>query len=311
MTTTDIALPSDRPAPAATFIGQATAVEQARAVAEVQAAIVVAQQVPRSVPSAVAQMRESCAQIQLADRAFYKYPRAGATVTGPSIHLARELARCWGNVQYGIGELRRDDVEHYSEMQAWAWDVQTNTRTSTTFVVPHKRDKRGGPEVLVELRDIYESNANMGARRVREQIFAILPPWFTAEAQALCIDTLTRGTSGRTLGQQITDAVGHFDELGISLDRLERKLGRRSAEWQALDLAQLRVASASIRQGTVSAEEEFPSRRVTADEIGVSVAPSPVPAPRGDIGGGDPTADVAPDDEDAAWIAAATDGGQS
>lgn len=297
--TTDIALPSDRPAPTATFIGQATAVEQARAVAEVQAAIVVAQQVPRSVPSAVAQMRESCAQIHLADRAFYKYPRAGQTVTGPSIHLARELARCWGNVQYGIGELRRDDIEHYSEMQAWAWDVQTNTRASTTFVVPHKRDKRGGPEVLVELRDVYENNANMGARRLREQVFSILPPWFSAEAQALCIDTLTRGTSGRTLGQQATDAVAHFDELGISLDRLERKLGRRSADWQALDLAQLRVASASIRQGTVSAEEEFPSRRVTADELGVTIdgASSPVPKP-------EPPA--AADVEDAAWIAAAT-----
>lgn len=269
--TTDIALPSDRAvAQRAEFISQATAVEQARAVAEVQAAVVVAQQVPRSLSDSVASMREACRQKGLADRAFFRFPRQGQNITGPSVHLARELARCWGNVQYGIQELRRDDTGGYSEMQAWAWDVQTNTRSMQTFIVPHRKDTKQGVKDIVDLRDIYENNANQGARRLREAIFSILPAWFTEEAKAICTETLSDG-GGKSMAQQVADAVKAFDGLGISAARLERRFGAKSG-WQAHDLAQLRVIHASIKQGTVTAEDEFPTV-VTADEI----AGQPIP----------------------------------
>ncbi len=153
--------------PAPGRIGQGTAVEQSRAVAEVQAAIIVAQQCPRHVDVARNEMRVTCGMLGLAERAFYQYPKGRQTVSGPSVHLARELARCWGNVDYGIKELRRDDEYGQSEMQAWAWDQQTNTRSSNTFIVPHKRDSASG-STLTSIRDIYENNANNGARRLRE-----------------------------------------------------------------------------------------------------------------------------------------------
>ena len=260
-------LPSERAAAArADFVSQTTAVEQARAVAEVQAQVLVAQHAPRSMPKAIEEMREACNHVGLAERAFYKFPKGGSSVSGPSVHLARELARCFGNVQYGIQELRRDDVGHYSEMQAWAWDVERNTRSMSTFVVPHKRDKRGGAETLTDLRDIYENNANQGARRLREAIFSILPVWFTEEAKALCTKTIQDG-GGKPLATRIADAVARFGELGVKVDRLEAKIGAASAEWTARDVAQLSVSYASLRQGTVTAEVEFPSVRVSVSEV--------------------------------------------
>lgn len=265
MTSQDITLPSDRATAArADFISQTTAVEQARAVAEVQAAVVVAQQVPRDLSTAVDAMRETCHQKGLADRAFFRFPRSGQTISGPSVHLARELARCWGNVQYGIQELRRDDLGGYSEMQAWAWDVQTNTRSMQTFIVPHKRDTKQGIKEITELRDVYENNANQGARRLREAIFSILPAWFTEEAKAICTQTLQDG-GGKSMAQQVADAVKAFDALAVSAKRLEQRFGPK-AGWQAHDLAQLRVIHASITQGTVTTEDEFPTA-VTAEEI--------------------------------------------
>jgi len=48
----------------------------------VQAAVVVAQQCPRDIQAAVAEMRESCKQMTLAERAFYRYPKGGQTITG-------------------------------------------------------------------------------------------------------------------------------------------------------------------------------------------------------------------------------------
>ena len=217
--------------------------------------------------NAVAQMREACAQRGLADRAFFKFPKGGSTVAGPSVHLARELARCFGNIQYGITELRRDDREAYSEMQAWAWDVEKNTRSTNTFVVPHKRDKRGGPETLTDLRDVYENNANQGSRRLREAIFSILPTWFVEEAKEACTKTLQGQGDGKPLAQQIADSIKVFDSLGVKLDRLEAKIGSKSADWTPQDLAGLRVSHSSIKQGTVTADEEFPPVRLTAADI--------------------------------------------
>jgi hypothetical protein len=256
------------PAPVPATLGQATAVEQSRAVAEVQAAVVVAQQVPRSIQTAVAAMRESCAQKGLAERAFYRYARGGNTITGPSIHLARELARCWGNVQYGTAELRRDDLAGESEMQAFAWDVQTNTRNAQVFIVPHSRDTKQGRKPLGDLRDIYENNANQGARRLREAIFAILPPWFTEEAKDLCNMALQDDGDGKPLPTRAADAVRWFGaQFGIGQDQLERKLGRKVDRWTEHDLAQVRIIGKSLQRGEVTVDEEFPPERVTAEEV--------------------------------------------
>lgn len=271
MTTVDRVTPPA--APASPRIGQATAIEQSRAVAEVQAAIVVAQQCPRNVQTALAEMRISCGQKALADRAFFKFPRAGGSVSGASIHLARDLARTWGNIQYGIAELARDDATGVSEMVAYAWDVQTNTRVSNTFIVPHKRDKKGGAETLTELRDIYENNANNGARRVRECIFGVLPPWFVEEAKARCLATLQDG-GGKTLAQRTADAIAAFATLGIVVDQLEQKVGRETAKWTDMDVAQLGITFRSLERGEVSKEDEFPSERVTVAEVTARAEPA-------------------------------------
>lgn len=250
----------------ASRIGQGTAVEQSRAAAEVQAAVVVAQQCPRNIQAAMAEMRESCKQMTLAERAFYRYPKGGQTITGASVHLARELARCWGNVQYGLVEMRRDDEYGQSEMQAFAWDVQTNSRNSSTFIVPHRRDTRNGPQKVTDMRDIYELNTNNGARRVREAIFAILPPWFVEEAKDLCNQTLKSG-GGKPLAQRVADAIKTFEGIGVTADRIEAKLDRPSGKWTEHDVAQLIVAFKSIQRGEITAEDEFPAPRVSAEEL--------------------------------------------
>lgn len=271
------ALDQVAPAPTPMRIGQGTAVEQSRAVAEVQGAIIVAQQCPRRMDIARTAMRESCEQLGFAESAFFSFPRAGSTVSGASIHLAKELARCFGNVQYGINELRRDDEFGQSEMLAWAWDVQMNTRASNTFINPHMRDKRGGPQKLVDLRDIYENNANMGNRRLRGAIFSIVPAWFKEEAEAICRATLARG-DGKPLPERIDAAVAVFEALGIPAERLEQKLGRGRAQWNAYDITQLRITHRSIERGEIAIDEAFPQPRVTVDEIAEQAAEGPAPA---------------------------------
>jgi hypothetical protein len=254
-------------------IGQGTAVEQSRAIAEVQAAIIVSRQFPRNVAQAITDMRDSCRRKELADRAFFRYPQGGQIVSGPSVHLARELARVWGNFQYGAVELRRDDEYGQSEMLAFAWDVQTNTRNSSVVINPHK-GYTGGRD-LTDLRQIYENNANVISRRVREAILASLPTWFVEEAKDICAKTIAEG-GGVPRPQRIANAIEVFGNLGITIPQLEAKIGAPTEKWTDHDVANLRVIRQSLLRGEITKDEEFPPPRVTIDEItgGAAVQPA-------------------------------------
>lgn len=242
---------------------QATVIEQSRAIAEVQGALIVAQQRPRDETAAIGRIREACKQFGLAERAFWKFPRAGETLTGESIHLAVEIARCWGNTTYGIAELSRVDARGESEMMAYSWDLETNTRSEMKFIVPHRRDTRQGPKALVDMRDIYENNANMGARRVRECIFRNIPAHVIEIAVATCRKTLEEGQGDQPLAVRIAVLIEQAEKLGISRGRIEAKLGRISA-FTGLDAANLHVSLRSVSRNEVSADEEFP--RVGVEE---------------------------------------------
>ncbi|MER6891999.1 hypothetical protein [Streptomyces halstedii] len=264
-------------------VGQATAVEQSRAVAEVHAAVLAAWERPRNAEVALAEVLRSCSNLKMAERAFFSFPRGRTTIAGPSVHLARELARCWGNIQHGVNELRRDDEHGESEMLAWAWDIETNARSSQTFIVPHARDANGARQPLKELRDVYENNANNGARRLREAIFAVLPPWLIEEAKERCSATLEAG-DGSELADRITEAVSAYAARGIGAERLERKIGRPRDAWTAQDVATLDVVFRSISRRETTVAEEFPeaeaSPAVTEGEIlGARKPASPPPAP--------------------------------
>ena len=261
------------PAAPARRTTQTTMVEQSRAVAEVQAAVTVALQFPRDMQRAWAEMRAACGRLALAGRAFYSVPNRG---NGPSVHLARELARIWGNIDYGVRELSRDDEAGMSEIQAYAWDQQTNVRSSRTFQVPHARMKNKRREALSDLGDIYLNNQNVGARAVRESIFTCLPNDFVEEAQTLCRQTLEKG-DGVPLEKRIGDAVAAFASVNVTLDRLEAKIGKPRGQWGAQQVADLGVWFTSITRDGVDASDLLPEIVVTAEDFGPLIPAASAP----------------------------------
>ncbi len=237
---------------------EATKIEQSRAVAEVLGAIQVAQAVPRNLDAVRANMQELCTSLAVANEAFYEVPNRGS---GMSVHLARELARLYGNLDYGVRELSRADG--HSEMQAWAWDQETNTRNTRSFIQPHEKSLKGGQrKTLTDLNDIYLSNQNTGAKAVRECIFAILPGWLKAEAGKLLEETLKSG-GGVPLGERVAEAVQAFKGRGVSQKQLERRIGRDLAKWRNEDVAALLRIWGSITRDGVAVAEFFPEETVS------------------------------------------------
>lgn len=262
-------LPVQLPHTGPARVGQGTAVEQSRATSEVYFRVALAHDKPRDEEAVTAAMERACNRLRLAEKAFYKLPRGASTVEGPSVHLARELARIWGNIDYGAKELRQDDEYAQSEIEAHAWDLETNARSSATFIVPHKKDTKNGVRKLDTMQSIYENNANNAAKRVREAIYAVLPQWFVEQAQEICKATIARG-DGTPLVDRVKTAVVMFEkDFGVTLAQLEKKLARSKDRWDEQDVAGLSVTYRSLKAREVTKADEFPTAdtAVTADEL--------------------------------------------
>lgn len=232
----------------------AVTIESSRAVAEAQGKLVIAKQFPRNEQLAYAKAMEACKRKSLAEKAMYSYPRSGSTISGPSIRLAEELARCWGNIDFGIKELSQKDGE--SEMQAYCWDMETNTMSSQTFVVAHVRDTKKGQVRLTEQRDIYENNANMAGRRLRARILAVLPPDLVEAAVNECKKTLA-GNNDTPLIDRINNMVVAFKKFGVKIDTIEKRLNRKIDTMTAEDISEYIGIYNSLKDGNSSVSDWF------------------------------------------------------
>lgn len=233
------------------------AIEANRAIAEAQGKLVIAKRFPRDQIRAFNDVQTLCQRKGIAEKAFYSYKRGSEVVTGPTIRFAEELARCWGNIDYGIKELSQDDGK--SEMQAYAWDLETNTISVQNFTNNHVRETRDGKKKLTSERDIYEINANMGARRLRSRILAILPNDLVEMAIAECKKTLSGGGS-IPLIDKVRNMVAGFAKLGVTKEQLEKYMKHKTEETTLSEITELVGVYNSIKNGDTKPSDWFESQ---------------------------------------------------
>jgi hypothetical protein len=232
----------------------AVAIESERAIAEAQGKIVIAKRFPRNEYLAFEKAMDACKQPALARAAFYSFKRGGETVAGETIRLAEELARCWGNIEYGMRELSNRDGA--TEMEAFAWDVETGAKSVQQFTVRWIRDTRDGPKPLTDQRDIYEIAANMGARRLRERILSVLPVSLKERAVQQCRQTLA-GDATESMAERIQRVVATFGKLGVTTKLLEDHLGHTLDKCVPEELADLHGIYTAIKDGQAKVSDWF------------------------------------------------------
>ena len=234
-----------------TPVTQAT--ESSRAVAEVQAALFIARTNPRDQKRAMDRILNACCRPSLAESAIYAYARGGSSITGPSIRLAEAVAQQWGNMQFGIRELSNQGGK--SEVQAFAWDVETNTRREITFTVPHIRHTKKGSYKLEDPRDIYELVANQGARRLRACILAVVPGDVVEAAVNQCQITLQSHTDVTAEG--IKKLIEAFEPMGVTKTQIEKFCQCRAEAIKPAQIVRLRSIYTSLRDGMSSPSDWF------------------------------------------------------
>ena len=244
-----------------TTVTQAT--ESNRAVAEVQAALFIARTNPRDQKRAMDRILNACCRPSLAESAIYAYARGGSSITGPSIRLAEAVAQQWGNMQFGIRELSNQGGK--SEVQAFAWDVETNTRREITFTVPHIRHTKKGSYKLEDPRDIYELVANQGTRRLRACILAVVPGDVVEAAVNQCQITLQSHTDVTAEG--IKKLIEAFEPLNVTKAQIEKFCQCRAEAIKPAQIVRLRSIYTSLRDGMSSPSDWFEPDETTQPAV--------------------------------------------
>lgn len=224
-----------------------------RAEHEVQAAFVIAQKFPRDEQTCYRDIINSCKRPFLAEQAMYAYPRGGTLVTGPSIRLAEAMAQSWKHLDFGIEEVSQ--TNGVSVAKAFCIDLQKNTRSTKTFYVKHERHTKTGVKKLTDPREIYELVANQGARRLRACILAVLPGDVVEAAVDQCKKTLE--SSDVPIADRIRRMVLAFDELGVKVEHLEKRLGHKLDAVIPTEIVTLQSIHKSLRDGMANREDFF------------------------------------------------------
>lgn len=232
-----------------------TQVESQRAIQEVQASMIIAKKFPRDPIDAMDRILNACTRQTLAEGALYSYPRGGVEVTGPSIRLAEAIAQEWGNLQFGIRELEQNDNE--STVEAFAWDIERNTRQVKTFTVPHIRfTKKSGRTKLTDPRDIYEMIANQGARRLRACILGVIPGDVVEQAQKQCEVTLAAHVELTPVTiKKLSETF--VTEFNISAEQLQDRLQCKLEVIRPAQYLQLKKIYVSLRDGMSKPSDWF------------------------------------------------------
>lgn len=245
-----------------------TEVAVSRAAQEVQASMIIAKKYPRDENEAHKKIMRSCARIGLAKVAEYTYPRGDKKVTGPSIRLAEAIAQGWGNIEYGVVEI--DNSNGKSEMLAYAWDLESNTRVAKAFSVKHWRDTKQGGYKLKEERDIYELTANFGARRVRACILGVIPGDVIDSAIKECRKTIL-GENKSPIEDRIKNMLLTFEkEHRADTAAVEEYIGCKAKAFTELDLIKMQGVHQSILDGMSVPSDYFGKKEEAVPSVPVA-----------------------------------------
>jgi hypothetical protein len=226
---------------------------ESKGIAEIQASYIIAKKFPRNEHQCYIAMLDSCKRPFLAESAMYAYPRGSQLVTGPSIRLAEVLAQKWTNCKIGIEILSQD--KDMTEARAYANDLENNYMVDACFTVKHQRTTKKGVTKLTDERDIREMVQNIGSRHLRGCILRVIPGDIVEAAVEQCKKTLA--SSDVPIAEQIRKMVAAFDELGVKVEHLEKRLGHNLNATISQEIVTLKSIYKSIKDGMASREDFF------------------------------------------------------
>ena len=254
----------------------------------------------KSYPRNLAQFQKSGMEMvtysrEAAEKMFYKLPRGGKIIEGPSVRLAEIIGQNWRNCRIGARVLGNDDKTVTS--QGVFHDLETNVAIS--FEIKRRITRKDGTRYDDDMIGV--TGAAAAGIAFRNAVLKGIPKIFWQPLYEKALET-ARGDD-KDLAPRREAALEKFHSMGVPEAAVLKTLGVSAiSKIGADELVLLRGIYNAIREGTTTAEEAFsfgPNRPVKPTEEvvetpaakgkGKKASPPPNPAvPKAQIPKDDP-----------------------
>jgi hypothetical protein len=184
-------------------------------------------------------------------------------VIGPSVYLARELARVWGNMTYGFQIVA--DKPNERHLRAYARDLQRNTTPTqdAVFAKLQQRKVGEGKDARTEWvqpneRDLRELTNRQGSTAVRNCILYLIPRDLLDDLREKC-DAIVDADIAKDPKGNRKKIVDAFGTIGVPASQLEELLRHSLDQITDPEVKQLRGIFESIRSGDSIWPDYLPS----------------------------------------------------
>lgn len=274
-----------------------------------KAALIVALQHPRDEDAAYGRLCQAAETEQLQEKAIYRYEIQDNEVKGPTVHLMRTFARCWGHIRYGYAVVSDDDKR--ITLRATAWDMQTGTACNQDASFAKKIFRKYCPDCTRKTRDtctrckgtgkggwivpnedeLRQLINRHGAMAERNCIKKLVPEQILESIMAL-IEKNRAGRIRNDIGKARQNIVAAFASYQVEPEEIAAMAGRKEIrELTAEDIAKLRDNFRDLKSGEKTLRDLLPEEKpkATKGDIGdltAGVATTGEAAkPRGKSGG--------------------------
>lgn len=264
----------------------AMAAAEQRDKAAIQVAAEMSVRYPRNEVVARDRALKACLSIVVAEKARYSFPRGKERVTGPTVVLVREMARCWGNIRYGYEIV--DSANGRLRIIGWAWDMDPSSnlwvQTADEFdLVVQKKDYESGKTRWVDAdeREARELLNRRAAICERNALKKLLPQYLIDEALERCDETRAQGFTEKLKKDRnavVAKLLKGWAKLNVTEAMLVAYLGHKVEVVTADELSELHAAWLSIDEGASKVDDHF-SRVIDVNNAGPAAQPTTPQAP--------------------------------
>lgn len=234
----------------------------AMAKAEIESAYIMALKKPRSWDDVRAKILDACRRPVFAEKAEYKKPIGGSSITGPSVRFAETAIQAAGNIRT-VATVLYDD-ENIRKVNVQVIDLENNISYGKEITlqktVERKRVRDGQTVISQRLNSngdmVYivgatedELAVKQGAQEskiLRNCGLKLIPGDIIEEAMEVAKATRRKGIDPKAETNKVVDA---FAAIGIKPSEIEKYLGKPVAQIVAADIDDLRTIYTAIKDG--------------------------------------------------------------
>jgi hypothetical protein len=230
----------------------------AREESEMKAQLWLARESPRDELQCVTRILGACQRPGLAEKALWSYPRGGKTLMGPSVVLAREMARTWGNMRYGSRIVSIDDT--HVHVQGFCHDLESNAMRTNEMKFKKKIFRKKGGWIEPDERDLFELVNRNAAKCERNAVLDVMPRDVLMSAideSKKTMVLIAKGDLGKDPVETIRKLLVAFAQIRVHKAMIEKRLGHSIDTIDDEELADLRAVYGSLESGNSKVGEHF------------------------------------------------------